>query len=185
MGSQATDSNGSTYTTQPDVQNGNGIIDVLPETAGPFGPNTAALAYNETDPAKFHRDRAVATTGAYVEHGTDAFGDLQTITVNADLSASYDARQYSGLRFTMTAPSGTPKTIMVRVFNSAGTHIAAISTPSWIPASMTQPSTETDTDNGSQPFPAACTVPASTGPAATRSCKRSTASIRRSETSRS
>ena len=163
LGSQATDSNGSTYTTQPDVQNGNGIIDVLPETAGPFGPNTAALAYNEDDPAKFHRDRTVATTGAYVEHGTDALGDLQTITVNANLSASYDARQYSGLAFTMTAPSGTPKTIVVRVFNSAGTQIAAISTPSWIPASMTQPSTETDTDNGSQPFPAACAVPSKYG----------------------
>ena len=163
---QSKDSNGSTYLTQYDPSHGSGLIDVLPEAAGPFGPNNATLHYTETDPAKFGRDRTVAANGSYVEHGTDAFNDVQTLTVNADLSASYDARQYSGLAFTMTAPSAPPNPrIILRVFNSSGTQIAAFNIPSWIPTTMTQPSTETDVDNGSKPYPAACNVPAKYGTA--------------------
>lgn len=163
---QSTDSNGSTYLTQYDPSHGSGLIDVLPETAGPFGPNNATLHYTETDPAKFGRDRMVAANGSYVEHGTDAFNDVQTLTVNSDLSAVYDARQYSGLAFTMTAPSAPPNPrIILRVFNSSGTQIAAFNIPSWIPTTMTQPSTETDVDNGSKTYPAACNVPAKYGTA--------------------
>ena len=163
-GSQATDSNGSTYLTSYDVPNGNGLIDVLPETQGPFGPNTAALHYTETDPAHFGRDRSVSPSGAYVEKGTDAFGDVQTATVNADLSAQLDARQYSGYRFTMSAPSGGSNSrIIFRLYNASGTQLAAYNLPSWIPATLTQPSVETDVDNGSTTFPAACNVPAKYG----------------------
>ncbi|MBV8370394.1 MAG: hypothetical protein JO036_15915 [Candidatus Eremiobacteraeota bacterium] len=159
--SDAKDSNGVEYLTQ--YGSGNGTLDVLPEAPGAFGPNNAALTYTETDPAGFGRQRTTNADGSYTEQGHDALGDVQTITVNPDLSAAYDARQYSGFRFTATAPSGTPPRITYRVFNSSGTQLAAFNIPSWIPASMTQPSTETDADNGSQTFPAACNVPAKYG----------------------
>jgi hypothetical protein len=165
--SDATDSNGSRYVTT--YGTGNGLLDVLPEATGSFGPNNAALTYAETDPAHFTRTRTVAATGAYTEQGTDAFGDVQTITVNADLSGVLDARQYSGFRFTMSAPSAPPNPrIIFRVFNSAGTQLQAFSLPSWIPATQTQPSIETDVDNGSQTYPAACSVPAKYGTSGNR-----------------
>ena len=161
----ATDSNGVQYATQydPSGVSGNGILDVLPEKTGAFGPNNAVLQYDETDQAKFARHRVVGATGSYVETGTDAFNDVQTITVNSDLSASYDARQYSGFRFTMTAPTGSPAKITFRVFNSAGTNIQSFSLTPWFPAGVTQPSTETDVDNGPTTYPASCSVPAKYG----------------------
>jgi hypothetical protein len=160
--SDAKDSNGAEYITNYGA--GNGLLDVLPEAVGSFGPNNAALTYKELDPAQFQRTRTVAADGSYVEQGTDAFQDQQTVTVNADLSASYDARQYSGLRFTMTAPSGgTNSRIILRIFNAAGTQLQAFSLPTWIPATMTQPSNETDVDNGSVTYPTACKVPSKYG----------------------
>ncbi len=161
----ATDSNGVQYATQydPSGVSGNGILDVLPEKTGAFGPNNAVLQYDETDQANFARHRVVGATGSYVETGTDAFHDVQTITVNSDLSASYDARQYSGFRFTMTAPTGSPAKITFRVFNSAGTNIQSFSLTPWFPAGVTQPSTETDVDNGPTTYPASCSVPAKYG----------------------
>ena len=163
LGSDAKDSNGVEYLTQLDPTHGNGIIDVLPETVGAFGPNTAALSYTETDQANFSRQRSVAADGSYVEQGHDAFGDVQTITVNSDLSAAYNADQYSGYHFTMTAPSGTPKRIILRLFRANGQQLAAYNLPSWIPANVTQPSTETDIDNGSTTYPASCNVPSKYG----------------------
>jgi hypothetical protein len=165
ISNQATDSNGVVYVTQydPSGPSGNGILDVLPEKAGAFGPNNAVLQYDETDQAKFSRHRVVGATGSYVETGKDAFNDVQTITVNSDLSASYDARQYSGFRFTMTAPTGSPAKITFRVFNSAGTNIQSFSLTPWFPAGTTQPSTETDVDNGPTTYPATCNVPAKYG----------------------
>ena len=165
ISTQATDSNGVQYATQfdPSGPSGNGILDVLPEKTGAFGPNNAVLQYDETDQAKFARHRVVGATGSYVETGTDAFHDVQTITVNSDLSASYDARQYSGFRFTMTAPTGSPAKITFRVFNSAGTNIQSFSLTPWFPAGVTQPSTETDVDNGPTTYPGSCNVPAKYG----------------------
>jgi hypothetical protein len=160
--SDAKDSNGSRYVTTYGA--GNGLLDVLPESTGPFGPNTAALTYVETDPANFGRNRTVAANGSYTEQDTDAFGDVQTVTVNSDLSGSLDARQYSGFRFTMSAPSAPPNPrIIFRVFNASGTQLQAFNLPSWIPTTQTQPSIETDADNGSKPYPASCSVPAKYG----------------------
>jgi hypothetical protein len=166
--SRATDSNGVTYDTQYDPLHGSGLIDVLPETAGPFGPNTAAMTYTETDQAGYSRVRSTNADGSYTEQGTDSLHDVQTITVNPDLSMSYDARQYSGLRFTATAPSGAPPRIIFRVFNSAGTQLAAFNIPSWIPASLTQPSSETDVSTTGVAFPAGCNVPAKYGTSGNR-----------------
>ena len=158
--SDATDSNGARFKNQYGA--GNGVLDVLPESSGVFGPNNAALTFDEIDPAKFTRHRVVAAGGSYVEQGTDALGDVQTITARADLSAFYDANQYSGFNFDITKPSVT-STITVAVHASSGASRGTLTIPSWIPAGTTQPSTETDVNNGSKPFPAACNVPAKYG----------------------
>lgn len=163
LGTDAKDSNGMEFLTQPDPQNGNGIIDVLPETQGAFGPNTAALKYNEIDQANFTRSRTVNKDGSYVEKGTDALGDVQTITDNPDLSAFYDANQYSGWNFTMSKPTtGTNPTITITL-KSGTTPRGSLTIPSWIPPGVTQPSVETDTENTGVTFPAGCSVPAKYG----------------------
>jgi hypothetical protein len=162
LGSDAKDSNGVEYVTQFSTPNGNGIIDVLPEKAGAFGPNTAALTYTETDQANFSRNRTVAADGSYVEQGKDAFGDVQTINSHSDLSAFYDANQYSGYNFTITKPTGNPLKITVSI-KQGNTNRGSLTIPSWIPATMTQPSTETDVDNGTTTYPAACKAPAKYG----------------------
>ena len=159
--SDATDSNHVEYLTQ--YGTGNGLLDTLPETSGAFGPNTAAMTYTETDQANFGRTRTTNADGSYTEQGHDSLGDVQTITVNSDNSASYDARQYSGFRFTMTAPSAPPNPrIILRVFQG-NTQVAAFNLPSWIPTSLTHPSQETDADNGTTAFPASCNVPSKYG----------------------
>jgi hypothetical protein len=158
--SDATDSNGARFKNQYGA--GNGVVDVLPESSGTFGPNNAALTYDEIDPALFTRHRVVAAGGSYVEQGTDAFNDVQTITARADLSAFVDANQYSGLNFDITKPNGSGQ-IVITVKTSAGASRGTLTIPSWIPAGTAQPSTETDVNNGSKPFPAGCNVPAKYG----------------------
>jgi hypothetical protein len=165
ISSTATDSNGVVYSTGYDPNgavSGNGILDVLPEKTGAFGPNNAVLQYIETDQANFSRNRTVAADGSYVEQGKDTFGDVQTINAHSDLSAFYDASQYSGYNFTITKPTGTPQKISVTI-KTGNTIRGSLTIPSWIPASMTQPSTETDIDNGTTTYPAACKVPAKYG----------------------
>ncbi|MBV8078763.1 MAG: hypothetical protein JO186_00125 [Actinobacteria bacterium] len=159
LSSDAKDSNGAEYTTQ--YGNGNGILDVLPETTGSFGPNTAALTYVEKDPARFGRQRTVAANGSYTETDHDAFGTSQTITVNPNFSATLDDSQLDGFTFTLAAPTGSPPTISITV-TQAPNH-ATETVPSWFPAGMTAISNETDVDNGSKSFPTACAVPAKYG----------------------
>lgn len=160
LSSDAKDSNGAEYINQ--YGTGNGILDVLPETAGAFGPNTAALSYTEFDPANYVRQRVTAADGSYLEQGQDSLGDVQTIIGNPDFSATYDASQYSGFAFTITKPSGTPATITVTI-TRGGANVGSLTVPSWIPAGMSQPSNETDVDNGSVTYPTACSVPAKYG----------------------
>jgi hypothetical protein len=162
--SDAIDSNGAEF--QNAYGTGNGILDVLPETAGTFGPNNAALTYRENDPASFGRQRVTAATGTFNEQDQDTFGDLQTIIGNADFSASYDATQFSGFSFTMTAPAGTPAMITIALFAATPTGLqsdGSATVRSWIPAGLTQLSTETDVDTASVAYPAACQVPAKYG----------------------
>jgi hypothetical protein len=160
VSSDAKDSNGAEYVNQ--YGTGNGILDVLPETAGTFGPNTAALTYTELDPANYGRQRVTAADGSYNELGQDPLGDQQTVTANPDFSAIYDASQYSGFAFVITKPTGTPAKITVTIFRGS-TNEGSLTIPSWIPASMTKPSTETDVDNAAVTYPAACSVPAKYG----------------------
>ena len=162
--SDAIDSNGAEFLNT--YGTGNGILDVLPETAGTFGPNNAALTYTENDPASFGRQRVTAADGTFNEQDQDTFGDLQSIIGNADFSASYDATQFSGFSFTMTAPAGTPAMITIALFKATASGLQSDGTAtvrSWIPAGLTQLSTETDVDTASVAYPAGCQVPAKYG----------------------
>jgi hypothetical protein len=163
--SEAKDSNGALYVNA--YGTGNGILDVLPETSGTFGPNTAALAYTETDPAGYGRERTTAADGSYAELGHDPLGDVQTIKGNPDFSATYDATQYSGFSFVLGKPTGSPPTITVSVYQGT-TSDGSLTVASWIPTSLAQPSVETDTDNGTVTYPAACSVPAKYGTSGNR-----------------
>jgi hypothetical protein len=69
----------------------------------------------------------------------------------------------------MSKPTGSPQKITMTVKRASNNQTLAIySIPSWIPASQTQPSTETDVDNGTASFPAACKVPAKYGTTGTQ-----------------
>jgi hypothetical protein len=159
LSSDVTDSNGVRYLTQYGA--GNGLLDVLPETAGSFGPNNASLSYYEVDQAGFKRQRDVRTDGSYIEKGYDVFGDVQTINANADLSAFYDANQYSGYNFTITKPNGSNQ-ITVSIKQGA-TNRGSLTIASWIPVGTTQASTETDVTTSGVTFPVTCSVPAKYG----------------------
>jgi len=160
VSTNATDSNGVQYINT--YGTGNGLLDVLPETTGAFGPNNAALTYQENDPGNYSRNRVIQADGSYTETGMDPFGDVQTIITNSDLSASYDASQYSGRIFAFTKPTGAPAMITI-TYTHAPSAPVQITITSWIPATATQPETETDTNAGNTAFPAGCAVPAKYG----------------------
>jgi hypothetical protein len=158
VSTDATDSNGAEYINT--YGTGNGLLDVLPETTGPFGPNNAALLYQENDPGNYTGTRTTAPDGSYNETDTDPIGDVQTITTNSDLSASYDPSQYDGITLTMTKPAASMISV---VFNDGTDPPTTYTIPSWIPVSATQPSVETDVDNGNTAFPSGCSVPSRYG----------------------
>jgi hypothetical protein len=160
VSSDAKDSNGAEYANA--YGSGNGLLDVLPESAGAFGPNGAALTYTETDLGGFSRTRTTGATGSYSETGHDPLGDVQTISQNADFSGTYDATQYTGFKFVVGAPSGSPAKISMQLYSN-GTLAQTLSITSWIPAGTAQPSVETDVDNAGVAFPAACGVPSKYG----------------------
>ncbi len=165
VSTDAVDSNGAEYVNTYGA--GNGLLDVLPETAGSFGPNTAALVYQENDPANYTRTRTINANGSYTEDGYDPFGDEQIVTTNSDLSASYDASQYDYRTFSFTKPTGSPAMITIGYEYNDGnpndTQTASFPIMSWIPTGTTQPSVETDVDDGATPFPSGCAVPAKYG----------------------
>jgi hypothetical protein len=154
----ATDSNQVNYVTT--YGSGNGLLDVLPEITGAFGPNNAALTYVETDPGNYATNKTVNPDGTYVENDTDPFGDTQTITLNADESGVYNGVPFATALFNFGAPTGSPATIFISAVYRGQTETVTI--PSWMPAGAV-PSVETDVDNGSKPFPGGCSVPAKYG----------------------
>lgn len=163
--SAATDSDGASSTNT--YGTGNGLLDVLPETAGAFGPNNAALTNVTADPAGYGGQRVTTAGGSYSEQDNDPLGDVQTITVGPDFSAVYDARQYSGYAFIIGAPTGNPATITLTIYRGS-TVAGTLTVPSWIPSTLTTPSMETDVDAASVTYPAACNVPAKYGTSGNR-----------------
>jgi hypothetical protein len=163
LSTDATDSNNAEYINT--YGSGNGLLDVLPETAGAFGPNNAALTYQENDPANYSLTRTTNGDGSYTENDTDAFGDVETMNGNADFSGTYDATQYNGFSWAFTAPSGSPATITLTSTNNnqSPAVVRHYTFLSWIPTSLTHPSVETDTDAGVVSYPGSCAVPAKYG----------------------
>jgi hypothetical protein len=159
--SSASDSDGAT--TNNTYGTGNGLLDVLPETAGSFGPNNAALTTVTVDPAGYHGQRGTAADGSYSEVDADPLGDVQTITGKADFSATYDASQYSGYKFVITKPSSAANPTITMTIYRGSTVAGSLTIPSWIPSSLTQPSVETDADTAAVTYPSGCSVPAKYG----------------------
>jgi hypothetical protein len=163
LSTDATDTNNAEYVNT--YGSGNGLLDVLPETAGPFGPNNASLTYQENDPANYSLLRTIANDGSYTENDQDAFGDVETMNGNADFSGSYDATQFNGFSYAYTAPSGNPATITLTStnYNQNPAVVRMYTLLSWVPTSLAHPSIETDTDGGVVSYPGSCSVPTKYG----------------------
>ena len=163
LSTDAIDSNNAEYINT--YGSGNGLLDVLPETAGAFGPNNAALTYQENDPANYTLTRTIAGDGSYTETDTDAFTNMEYMNGNSDFSGAYDSSAYNGFTFAFTAPSGNPKTITLTTTNENQNPavVRMYTMLSWIPTTLAHPSVETDTDGGVVAYPGSCSVPAKYG----------------------
>jgi len=113
LGSTATTSDGSTFSTT--LGPGNGLLDVLPETAGAVVPaNNAAAVRTETDASTQTSTRTTNADGTYTETMAFPDGTRAAATANADGSGSYSVPLIipSNSTFAVGAPqpnpSGTP-----------------------------------------------------------------------------
>ena len=150
-----------------------GLIDVLPEVAGPIVPtNDAAVARTETDADTTVSVRSTVSNGTYTEN--DAFSDGTTgnAVANADGSGSYSfpVGLAKNAAFVVSAPSGTgtTATIPITITYPAGfvvTDPSASPTPYVVSRSVgvwyqtpLVPSIKTLADNGTATPPASCGV---------------------------
>ncbi len=87
-GSNSTDSAGITVNTV--VGSGNGLVDIIPEVAGPLAPaNTDAQTITETDPQGSANTKNVNADGTYTQSFSYPDGTTGSATVNADGSGTY------------------------------------------------------------------------------------------------
>ena len=189
----ATDSNGVTYET--DYGPNNGLTTVLPEANGTFS-NDAQLEYKENDPGisavapasppagcaatVVSIDRCQNSNGSYVQYNgalTSGAAVVDNVaTGNADFSGELDLFSIvNGRKFIFQAPSGG--TISYQYYNPFNTPSSAgcltantkpCTVPNWIPASLTQPSVETDTITTGATLDASCAPAAKYGTTATK-----------------
>lgn len=177
----ATDSNGVTYET--DYGSNNGLLTLLPETAGSFS-NDAKATYKETDPGQnlgtggtqnVTTERDVNADGSYVQTtGTFDFA-LQPATNTARLAPDFSgtlelANLPGGRLFTFQKPAGGTITYVYHngaANNGAGSDTSA-TVPNWIPAGQTVPSVETDTIAPGATIDPACKPAAKYGTSATK-----------------
>jgi hypothetical protein len=161
-GSSASDSNGSTYVT--DIGSGNGLIDILPETAGQSWSNNAAETYSETESDSATTRRTVNANGSSTE--TDTFADPslsnETITVNSDLTASLDEIGGEDATASVTAPAGGKITYHLMI--GGGSYSFPIT--DWYPT--TTLASDSSVEALGVTIPAACKVPAVVGTTATQ-----------------
>jgi hypothetical protein len=184
-GYTSSDTNGeSLAVTIPNVNDGNGLLDELPEKAGQRWSNGAAQTANETSPGGYTSVRTTAADGSYTDTTNVPVGSIYpspsgavatsaTITQKSDGSGSYvfefesapgaAAQTYDELDFATPAPasSGVPSTIAVSQPQATGAPVV-VSIPVWYPQPL-KLYTETDTDTGATALPAACKVPATFG----------------------
>jgi hypothetical protein len=167
----ATDSNGNTYET--DYGPGNGLLDVIPEANGTFA-NTAQESYKESDvgissavaaagvncpsagtPVTVSTDREVNVDGSYTQcNGALSSADtwVDDVAIEAGPLSTPVAPAFSGSlvlnalaggrTFTFSAPAAA--SIGYTYYNGASHTTTPSTVPDWIPATLTQPSVETD-----------------------------------------
>lgn len=173
----ASDTNGVTYET--DYGSNNGLLTVLPETAGTFS-NDAKATYKETDPGQnigatgtqnVTTQRDINADGSYTQT-TGTFDYSLKPTTNtaqeaADFSGTIGLNNLPGTRlFTFSAPAGG--SISYTYYNGASKRTAKSTVPNWIPSSQTAPSIETDTIATNAALDASCTVPSKYGATGTK-----------------
>ncbi|MGH7709284.1 MAG: hypothetical protein ACREM6_15425 [Vulcanimicrobiaceae bacterium] len=176
-GSNATDSNGTTFLTK--LGTGNGLLDIQPDKNAASWQNNAAETYAETEPDSTTIARIVNADGTYRE--TDTFAATPTfpgqfspeqIVTKPDLSAAItNLGGQTGLNVAFGVPTGSgtsakiPLTVVVPV--PVGTPTTQqLLVPDWYPAPPTIASDGFVKSTGVA-TPAICAVPPSVGSPAT------------------
>ena len=183
LGFTATQDNG--YTVTVTFATGNGLVDILPETAGTTWQNTPALSLTASSPDGTSSQETIAADGTYTEHFQ--YDDVGAVTDTAMAAASLDGSgtyitpdegtlKGSGQSYTISTPSAATssgiitETTTVEPSPSASQTPTVTSTtiPNWIPAGYlgTALATENDVDNGATTVPAVCALPARYGTSA-------------------
>jgi hypothetical protein len=169
-----TDSNGVKYQTTYGANNG--LVDVIPETAGTYSWNNAQESYLEYDPgvpsivngaqSNVSIDREVNADGSYTQTNGALLSPNNTVVddiavENSDFSGTLTLNAVSGGRlYTFSPPSGG--TITYTYYNGATKGTSSTTVPDWFPGA-TKPSVETDSITAGQAFDASCSVPSSYG----------------------
>jgi hypothetical protein len=172
LSTTATDSNGATFATAYTPTSG--LIAVLPEVAGTFGPNDPSKTTTETDPgvgtaAGVTDTRVTNSDGSYVDTQNNTDGSQNVATAAANFSGVY---QYIGgiIQVTISPPTtGANPYIPVafQVYNFSTNSYGPAQTSQeyvWYPAGATQLYTESDTVATGAAFDTRCSsLPAKYG----------------------
>lgn len=179
-GSSSTDSAGITVKTV--IGSGNGLVDIIPEVAGPLAPpNTDTQTITETDPQGSANTKNVNADGTYTQSFSYPDGTSGSATVNADGSGTYSfplegPNAGGNSTFAVGAPttngSGT-STIPITITYAAGLFpppappatpapfvVKRSVTPAWFTAPVALYA-QTLVNGGPSPLPSACNVPSS------------------------
>jgi len=160
-GSSASDSNGADYLTH--INDGNGIIDVLPESNQTW-TDTAQDTYSETDPDGTTITRTDNQDGSYAER--EKFSDPslsnQVIDVNSDLSGSIEELNGENTSVSVGSPSGGEIAYDLTVDGT--THDFQVG--DWYPS--TTLASDTSVESLGVTIPTACNVPSVVGTTATK-----------------
>ncbi len=165
---------------------GNGLVDIVPETAGAKWANTPALSMSAVAPDGTSSQETVNADGTYTE--SFAYPNVGAVTDTAMAQSSLDGSgsyvtpdegtlNGSGQSYTITAPSAATSSGTITettsvepspVASGATPTVTTTSIPNWIPTGYlgTALATETDVDNGPTTVPASCALPAQFGTSA-------------------
>ncbi len=184
LGFTSTDSTG--YQVAVTYGAGNGLVDILPETAGATWANTPALTTSATSPDGTTAMETINGDGTYTENfvypNVDAVTNTGTASDTLSGTGSYTTQnegtlQGSGSSFTLSAPSAegsggtiteTSSALPSPAASGATPTVTTTTIPNWIPTGFdgVALATETDSDNGATTVPSACNVPAQFGTSA-------------------
>ncbi len=184
LGFTATQDNG--YTVTVAFGSGNGLVDILPETANATWSNTPALTTSATAPDGTTAQETVNGDGTYTESfvypNVGAVTDTAMAQSSLDGSGSYvtpdeGTLDGSAQSYTISAPSAATssgtitETTSVQpspVASGATPTVTTTTIPNWIPTGYlgTALATESDVDNGATTVPASCALPAAFGTSA-------------------